>query len=138
LSPGAHHEGQRFVVGVLHFEVHRVLRRAELRQGNVTSLPYADGKFDKAFAVNVHYFWEDPLAALRETKRVLKPGGRMALGFIDKEGFKKQEFTQTGVFTLYSGDEAVQLLKEVGFSQARFEAKGVHRAGLGLCAVAEK
>jgi len=62
----------------------------------------------------------------------------MALGFIDKEGFKKQEFTQTGVFTLYSGGEAVQLLKEVGFSQARFEAKGVHRAGLGLCAVAEK
>ena len=56
----------------------------------------------------------------------------MALGFIDKEGFKKQEFTQTGVFTLYSGGEAVQLLKEVGFSQARFEAKGVHRAGLGL------
>ena len=103
MSPGAHHEGQRFVVGVLHFEVHRVLRRAELRQGNVTSLPYADGKFDKAFAVNVHYFWEDPLAALRETKRVLKPGGRMALGFIDKEGFKKQEFTQTGGFTLYNG-----------------------------------
>jgi len=112
--------------------------RTELRQGNATSLPYADGKFDKAFAVNVHYFWEDPLAALRETKRVIKPGGRIALGFIDKEGLQQQKFTQTGVFTLYSGEETVQLLRGAGFSEARFEAKSVHRVGLGLCAIAKK
>jgi ubiquinone/menaquinone biosynthesis C-methylase UbiE len=112
--------------------------RADIRLGNVTSLPFGDGNFDKVFAVNVLYFWEDPIVALQEMKRVIKPGGCVALGFIDKEDFKKQKFTQTRLFTLYSGEEALELLREAGFSDTRCEAKPVHRAGLGLCAMAIK
>jgi SAM-dependent methyltransferase len=112
--------------------------RAELRQGDADALPYADGRFDRAFAVNVHYFWKDPLAALREIRRVLRPGGRVVLGFIDREGLEKQKFARTGLLTLYSGEDTVRLLAEAGFSEARFEAKPVHRVGMGICAVAQK
>lgn len=112
--------------------------RADLRLGNVASLPFENGYFDKAFAVNVLYFWEDPIVALQEMKRVIKPGGCIALGFIDKEGLKQQKFAQTGVLTLYSDAEAMRLLRESGFSSVRCEAKPVHRVGLGFCAIATK
>jgi ubiquinone/menaquinone biosynthesis C-methylase UbiE len=111
--------------------------RVDLAQGNVTSLPFADDTFDEVFAVNVHYFWEDPLAALREIRRVLKPGGRMALGFVDEQGMRSQGYTHTGVFTLYSSDELIEVLRKAGFSQPRVEVKQVHRVGLGQCVIAE-
>ena len=112
--------------------------RVELRYGNASSLPYEHDTFDRAFAVNVLYFWDDPVAVLREMRRVTKPGGRIALAFYDKEDLKEQKLTQSGVFALFTGDEAVQLLTEAGFSQARYEKRAVHRAEMGMCAIGEK
>lgn len=54
--------------------------RVELRQAGVSALPYSDARFDKALAVNSYYFWPRPEADLREVRRVLKPGGTLALG----------------------------------------------------------
>ncbi len=112
--------------------------RVELREGTSTSLPYSDDEFDKALAVNVHYFWEDPVSNLEEIRRVMRPGGRLALGFVDKEGIGKQKFTRTGLFKLYGAEETALLLEEAGFSEARVEMKSVHRVGMGICAIARK
>ena len=54
--------------------------RIELRQAGVSHLPYPDARFEKALAINSYYFWPRPDADLREVKRVLKPGGMLALG----------------------------------------------------------
>lgn len=112
--------------------------RVELREGTSTSLPYSDNQFDKVFAVNVHYFWEDPVSTLQEIGRVMRPGGRLALGFVDKEGIGNQKFTRTGLFKLYSAEETALLLEEAGFSEARLEMKAVHPVGMGMCAIAQK
>lgn len=79
-----------FIAGVDHSElmVQQARRRnaafireglVDLRQGSVSSLPFADGSFDKAFCVNAIQFWPDPVENLREVRRVLKPGGRIAV-----------------------------------------------------------
>jgi len=48
-------------------------------QGDVTTLPYADGAFDiVATRFSFHHFIE-PLAVLREMVRVCKPGGRIVV-----------------------------------------------------------
>ena len=49
--------------------------RVELKLGDVSSLPYPDGSFEKALSVHSIYFWEDPVVGLREVQRVLVPGG---------------------------------------------------------------
>jgi ubiquinone/menaquinone biosynthesis C-methylase UbiE len=58
----------------------------ELRCASVASLPFADGSFDKALAINSMQVWPDAVAGLREIRRVMKPGGRIALGFTRHSG----------------------------------------------------
>lgn len=48
---------------------------ADLRQGLVTELPFADGSFDTAICIEVFRYLPDPLACIREMARVLRPGG---------------------------------------------------------------
>jgi SAM-dependent methyltransferase len=49
-------------------------------QGDARRLPYADATFDAAYLVTVLGEIPDQGAALRELRRVLKPGGRLVVG----------------------------------------------------------
>jgi ArsR family transcriptional regulator len=51
----------------------------ELRKGELDSLPLADGEVDAVFANMVMHHVPDLYAALRELRRVLKPGGRLVI-----------------------------------------------------------
>jgi SAM-dependent methyltransferase len=50
-----------------------------VEQGDVRALPFADGRFDLVFATDVVEHVDDDLAALREIRRVLTPGGQVLL-----------------------------------------------------------
>jgi arsenite methyltransferase len=47
----------------------------EFQVASAEKLPFADGEFSHAFSMESLYYYADMLAALREIKRVLKPGG---------------------------------------------------------------
>jgi len=51
----------------------------EWREGNAMALPLPDGAFDLALCQQGFQFFTDRPAAARETRRVLAPGGRIAL-----------------------------------------------------------
>jgi SAM-dependent methyltransferase len=57
------------------------------RQGDAQRLPYRDSTFDAAYLISVLGEVPDAALALRELRRVLKPGGRLVIGemFVDPD-----------------------------------------------------
>ncbi|HEX6971352.1 MAG TPA: methyltransferase domain-containing protein [Limnochordia bacterium] len=53
----------------------------KLLKGTVDRLPFPEDHFDKAYAMNSMQVWPDATGGLREIRRVLKQGGRLALSF---------------------------------------------------------
>lgn len=55
----------------------------ELCEGAAKALPFADESFDRALSVQVFEYIEDVPAALREVRRVLRPGGGLVIWDVD-------------------------------------------------------
>lgn len=51
--------------------------RVEIHQASVSALPFPDGMFDLALAVETQYYWPDLVNDMKEVRRVLKPGARL-------------------------------------------------------------
>jgi SAM-dependent methyltransferase len=55
------------------------LPAADVREGDLEALPFADASFDAVTAVNSLFFAADMAAATRELSRVVRPGGRVVV-----------------------------------------------------------
>lgn len=55
------------------------LPRADVREGDLEALPFADASFDAVTAVNSLFYAADMSAAMRELVRVARPGGRVVV-----------------------------------------------------------
>jgi len=82
--------------------------RVSLQRGSVERLPFADGTFDRALAINSMQTWPDAIGGLREVHRVLKPGGALALGFTRHSGQPKRGLAET---LMSAGFTAVSVLE---------------------------
>ncbi|MBT8402932.1 MAG: class I SAM-dependent methyltransferase, partial [Gemmatimonadetes bacterium] len=77
-----------------------------VHEADVADLPFDDDRFDRAIAIETVLFWPDPVAALRETRRVLRPGGRVVVCVdASKDSPRREEWIQGADalgYTLYS------------------------------------
>lgn len=112
--------------------------KVELIHGDVSTLPYGDDTFDKVFAVQVLYFWDDPLGNLKEIKRVMKPEGTIALSILDKKDLEKKPIAKTGVFNLYDADDVIRLFNQAGFHQINYKTEANHKYGTCVCCIGRK
>ena len=91
--------------------------RVTLVQGDLTTLPFPDGQFDKVFSIQTLYFWSDPPCALAEIFRVLKPGGMLVMtlstGKIDPA-----EVTGLEHYQLLLEEQIIPAMKRLGFTLA--------------------
>lgn len=90
--------------------------KAQISHGDIESIPFAAGEFTKLCSVNTLYFWRDPPRALAECRRVLAPGGRLALCFNAKSELRKWPGHVHG-FTLYELAEVEAMLAAAGFGE---------------------
>ena len=81
--------------------------KVELRRGSAESLPFENDTFDKVLAINSMQVWPDIVAGLRETWRVVKPGGRIVFGFTRYSGQPKDGLAE---MLTAAGFAAVQIV----------------------------
>jgi ubiquinone/menaquinone biosynthesis C-methylase UbiE len=86
--------------------------KVELRRGSVEALPFAPEMFDKAMAINAMQVWPDAVAGLRESWRVLKPGGRVALGFTPYAGQPRAGLTDVLTTAGFAGAQVVDIERD--------------------------
>jgi len=105
--------------------------RLRLFHGEIESLPLEPGSIDKILAVNVVYFF-DPLGKeIREARRLLKPGGKMAIYATDKSAMSGWKFAGTDTHRLFGRDELGLLIAQGGFGEDEFSIREVH-VGFGV------
>jgi SAM-dependent methyltransferase len=69
------------------------IQNARFISGSIYELPFADNTFDVVFCHTLFEHLKEPVLALREIRRVLKPGGITALRSPDWGGFIVHPFT---------------------------------------------
>jgi ubiquinone/menaquinone biosynthesis C-methylase UbiE len=96
------------------------LENVEVRAGQVESLPIGDAELDAAILFLVMHFVPDPLLALVEARRVLKPGGRMLV--VDMAPHEREEYrARMGhVWLGFSRDQLGGWMEGAGLSGWRY------------------
>ena len=101
--------------------------------GIAEALPFDNSQFEFALMVTTICFLDDIETAFRETYRVLKPGGCLIVGFIDKNspiGKLYQQHKKNSVFyrvaIFYSVDEVISYLKKANFKDFNFNQTIFH------------
>ncbi len=94
--------------------------RVSVKWGNVAKLPFRAGTFHKVLTVNSLYYWPDLAANLREVGRVMKHGGRIAVGFRSAASLGPLTRDWEG-FQLYEPHEFADILRGAGFEVERVE-----------------
>ena len=103
-----------------------IKRGIEVIEGVAERLPYGDLHFDFVLFVTICHF-NDIKAAFAQAHRVLKHGGAVIIGFLDKEQSIAKHYEEkrdrSNFFrhaTFYTVDRIEKLLKEAGFKDFQY------------------
>ena len=117
-----------FIAGVDHSKVmvrHAGKRNAraihegkvEIRLGSASNLPKFNESFDKIFTINSIHFWNNPIECLKELRRLLRPGGIIAVTL------QPRSRSATDETAMVIGKEVAMNLEYAGFSQVKLEIR---------------
>jgi SAM-dependent methyltransferase len=114
--------------GVSELEATRLANLALIR-GDATQLPFQDGVFDALCCFAALHLFADPFATLDEMRRVLGPGGRIAIMTSVRRQLTlpplKPLIERTSGMRVFESDEIVEALQERGFENVRQRLAGL-------------
>src|ERR1035437_9509865 len=103
------------------------IRGIEVMDAVAEDLPYKDLHFDFMLMASCVSYFYDVQSAFQEANRVLKRGGSLIIGFIEKESLigkfyeeKRQKSTFYKQATFYSVSKIISELKSAGFNKLEF------------------
>ncbi|MEW6355046.1 MAG: methyltransferase domain-containing protein [Planctomycetota bacterium] len=97
-------------------------------RGVAENLPFCDGEFDFVLMVTTICFVDDIIRSFREVLRILKPGGCIIVGLVDKESELGRQYLDKRhrsrfykEATFFSTEEVQNYLKEAGFHTVKIK-----------------
>jgi ubiquinone/menaquinone biosynthesis C-methylase UbiE/DNA-binding transcriptional ArsR family regulator len=96
------------------------LANVDLRQGELESLPIGDAELDAAVLFLVLHYLAEPVRAMAEARRVLKPGGRLLV--VDMTPHAREEYRQTmgHLWQGFSNEQVTGWLAEAELEGVRY------------------
>lgn len=92
-------------------------------QGNFDAIPLPDASVDKVLAANVAYFWADFAPVLAEIRRVVRPGGRLAIYVTDRETMRHWRFAAPDTHRHFDASGLMLALRDAGVAADKLAIK---------------
>ncbi|MFB6163972.1 MAG: methyltransferase domain-containing protein [Haloarculaceae archaeon] len=92
--------------------------------GDAERLPFRDDAFDVVWSSGSIEYWPDPVATLRELRRVGKPGGQV---LVVGPNYPKTSIFQKladAIMLFYDAEEADRMFREAGFTEFEHHTMG--------------
>ena len=89
--------------------------RVRFYRGDAERLPFADDAFDAVWSSGSIEYWPDPVAALREFRRVVRPGGGVLVVGPDAPHSSVFERLADAIMLFYDEAEADRMFDAAGF-----------------------
>jgi demethylmenaquinone methyltransferase/2-methoxy-6-polyprenyl-1,4-benzoquinol methylase len=106
--------------------------------GDAERLPFADDSFDIVWSSGSIQYWPNPVAALREFRRVCRPGGQVLVigpNYPNRTFFQKLADV---IMHFYTEEEADRMFREAGFGEFEHTIKRARpRSPRAITTVAE-
>jgi len=105
----------------------RLPANVQLREGWAESLPFEDGEFDAVVSCSTLHYIREPMRALQEMRRVLRPGGRLTITDWCDDYLACRlcdlwlRVFRRAHFRTYGARECMRLLEGAGLTEATLE-----------------
>jgi demethylmenaquinone methyltransferase/2-methoxy-6-polyprenyl-1,4-benzoquinol methylase len=86
-------------------------------RGDAERLPFADDSFDVVWSSGSIEYWPNPVDALRELRRVTKPGGQVLVVGPDDPNSTVFRKLADAIMLFYDEDEANRMFTEAGYEE---------------------
>jgi len=97
------------------FEKFGARDRVRFYRGDAERLPFADDSFDAIWSSGSIEYWPEPVAALTEFRRVVKPGHRVLVVGPDYPNNRIFQHLADAIMLFYDEEEAQRMFEEAGF-----------------------
>ncbi len=87
--------------------------KVHIHNADFDKFPFQENIYDKIISINTIYFWENPDFTISKILKLLKPNGKLVIGFHIKEDMNKMDLDNS-IFRLYTKEEVVILLGDTG------------------------
>jgi ubiquinone/menaquinone biosynthesis C-methylase UbiE len=115
-------DGSRDMLSIARSQLEKKqLRHAELRLADIYALPLADGIADVVTIHQVMHFLDEPLKALLEARRIMKPDGKVLIVDFAPHDLEELRAHHAHRRLGISSEQMVAWLSRAGFSLARHE-----------------
>lgn len=89
-------------------------RNVEYHTADIVDLPFEDGSLDVVFANMVLHHIPEPLAAIREMARVLRPGGRLVISNMETHLADRSQTARSEIWSFFSKEQVRGWLQDAG------------------------